>query len=130
MATNNFPAELRYTKDHEWARLEGGLVRVGITAHAVDQLGDITIVDLPKAGRKLASHEHFGDIESVKTTSELFSPIAGEVIEVNGELASQPEIVNESPYQRAWMLVIKPSDADPLSGLMDAVAYAAYVASL
>ena len=92
---SDIPKQLRYTKDHEWARREGDLVRVGITQYAVDQLGDVTLVDLPKAGTELAAAAHFGDIESVKAVSELFAPLSGSVVEVNGELENAPERVNE-----------------------------------
>jgi glycine cleavage system H protein len=126
---SKYPADLKYTKDHEWARVEGGgLVRIGITQYAVEQLGDVTLVDLPKVGAKLESHAHFGDIESVKTVSELFAPVAGEVVEINGALESGPELVNEGPYDKGWMLVIKPSGA--LDGLMDAAAYEQYLGTL
>lgn len=128
MAT--FPADLRYTKDHEWARIEGDLVRVGITSHAVEQLGDVTLVELPAPGRTLTAHERFGDIESVKAVSELFAPIACTVVERNEALASSPELVNESPYDKAWMLVVRASSAGDLEQLLDAAAYEAYVASL
>lgn len=122
------PSELRYTKDHEWARIEGDLVRVGVTAYAVEQLGDVTLVDLPAVGAKLEDHGHFGDIESVKTVSELFAPIAGEVMEINGELEGKPELVNEAPYEAGWMIVMKPTAG--LDGLMDAAAYEAYLGTL
>jgi glycine cleavage system H protein len=105
-------------------------VRVGITAHAVEQLGDITLVDLVKAGSKLDTHGHFGDVESVKAVSELFSPIAGEVVEVNAALASAPESVNEDPYDKGWMVVIKPSSLGDLDSLMDAAAYEAFLGTL
>lgn len=126
----SYPSDLRYTKDHEWTRREGDLVRVGITAFAVEQLGDVTLVDLPEVGRKLADHAHFGDIESVKAVSELFSPISGEVVEVNATLADQPEQVNDAPYAAGWMLVIRPSNPAELESLMDAAAYEAFVGSL
>jgi glycine cleavage system H protein len=124
-----FPADLKYTKEHEWARVEAdGLVRVGITQYAVDQLGDVTLVDLPKVGTKIEAHAHFGDIESVKTVSELFAPVSGEVVEVNAELTNRPELVNEGCYDKGWMVLIRPSG--DLSDLMDAAAYESYVASL
>jgi glycine cleavage system H protein len=125
----NFPADLKYTKDHEWARREGDLIRVGITQYAVDQLGDVTLVDLPSQGDQLASAAHFGDIESVKAVSELFAPLSGSVVEVNGALEKSPELVNESPYDKGWMVVLKPSDPKELDGLMDAAAYQAFVSS-
>ena len=125
---SKYPADLKYTKDHEWARKEGDLVRVGITGYAVEQLGDVTLVDLPKVGQKLDAHAHFGDIESVKTVSELFAPVAGEVVEINGKLESSPELVNEGPYDKGWMVVLK--GAGSLDGLMDAAAYEAYLGTL
>jgi glycine cleavage system H protein len=125
-----FPNDLKYTKDHEWARSEGGLVRIGITEFAVDQLGDVTLVDLLKAGERVAAGGHFGDIESVKAVSELFSPISGEVVEVNDALADSPEQVNDSPYDKGWMIVVRPADAAEVSGLMDAAAYEAFLGTL
>lgn len=127
---SSYPSDLRYTKDHEWTRMENGLVRVGITSFAVEQLGDVTLVDLPQVGHQLESHAHFGDIESVKAVSELFAPISGEVVEVNAALADQPEHVNEAPYATGWMLLIRPSDPAQLNALMDAAAYEAFVGSL
>jgi glycine cleavage system H protein len=128
MAKN--PADLKYTKDHEWARREGDLVRVGITAYAVDQLGDVTLVDLPAKGTQLKAAGHFGDIESVKAVSELFAPIDAEVVEVNAALADKPELVNESPYDKGWMLLLRPKSAADLDALMDATAYEALLGTL
>lgn len=126
---SSYPSDLKYTKDHEWARVEAdGTVKVGVTQYAVDQLGDVTLVDLPKVGAKLEEHGRFGDIESVKTVSELFSPIAGEVVAVNDELDAKPELVNEGPYDKGWMIAIKP--AGSLDGLMDAAAYEAFLGTL
>ena len=96
--TANIPDNLRYTKEHEWARAENGVVRVGVTAHAVEQLGDVTLVDLPVVGAEVKAGDRFGDIESVKTVSELFAPVGGEVVEINDGLESKPEAVNEAPY--------------------------------
>jgi glycine cleavage system H protein len=126
----NYPADLKYTKDHEWARREGDLVRVGITQFAVDQLGDVTLVDLPKPGTKLSTAAHFGDIESVKAVSELFAPVGGEVVEVNATLENKPELVNESPYEKGWMLLVKLSQPNELDKLMDAAAYTAFLGTL
>jgi glycine cleavage system H protein len=125
-----YPNDLKFTKDHEWARLEGELVRIGITAHAVEQLGDVTLVDLPPAGSEVQVNERFGDIESVKAVSELFAPVSGEVVEVNAELESRPEIVNEAPYEQGWMVLIKVSDPSELDSLMDAAAYEEYLGTL
>lgn len=122
-----YPSDLKYTKDHEWARREGDDVRIGITAHAVEQLGDITLIDLTAVGTKVAAQERCGDIESVKTVSELFAPIAGEIVAVNETLESQPEAVNEAPYEQGWMLVIRPDTAADLDTLLDTSAYAAHV---
>jgi len=126
----DIPKELRYTKDHEWAKAAGALIEVGITAYAVTQLGDVTLVDLPAVGTKLEIHKRFGDIESVKTVSELFAPLAGEVAEVNDDLRDKPELVNDTPYEAGWMVRIKPSGAADLSELMDAEQYAAYLGTL
>ena len=125
---SEFPADLRYTKEHEWARKEGDLLVVGITAHAVDQLGDITMVTLPEVGTALTAGEAFGDVDSVKAVSELYAPLDGEVVEVNGALDDAPEQVNEAPYEGGWMLKIKPSDPAAFESLLDATAYAALVA--
>ena len=128
---SEYPTDLKYTKDHEWARDEGnGLVRVGVTGYAVAQLGDVTLIDLPKVGDKLAAHERFGDIESVKTVSELLAPISGEVVETNGLLEDRPELVNEATYGDGWMVVLKLESQDELDGLMDAAAYQTHLGSL
>jgi glycine cleavage system H protein len=124
------PKDLRYTKDHEWARKEGDLLRVGITLHAVGQLGDITLVDLAAPGTRLAEHARFGDIESVKAVSELFAPVAGEIVERNGALESSPETVNADAYGEGWMVLIKPDDAAAFDALLDAHAYDTLLGSL
>jgi glycine cleavage system H protein len=126
----NYPADLKYTKDHEWARLEGNLVRIGITTYAVEQLGDVTLVDLPKTGTAMKAAGHFGDIESVKAVSELFAPISGEVVEVNAALSDNPELINEAPYGDGWMLVVKPADPKDLDKLLDAAGYEKHVGGL
>lgn len=124
MAT--FPAELKYTKDHEWARVDGTRVRVGITQHAVDQLGDITLVNIDaKPGAKLEVGKAFGTVESVKAVSDLFAPVSGTVVEVNKALDANPEAVNESPYENGWMVVIEV--ASGLDELLDVAAYTAHV---
>ena len=128
MAKN--PPDLKYTKDHEWARAEGDLVRVGITAHAVEQLGDVTLIDLPSVGTRIASGKHFGDIESVKAVSELFAPLSGEIVAVNDALKTKPELVNEAPYGDGWMIVLKPAAGTELASLMDAAAYDAFLGTI
>ena len=128
---SDFPEGLQYTKDHEWAKVEGDRVRVGITSFAVEQLGDITLVSFDvKPGDKLEAGKAFGTIESVKTLSDLFAPIAGKVVELNADLDKKPELVNEDCYGKAWMIVIEP-DTKPFSisgsGLLDLAAYTAHV---
>ncbi len=124
------PSDLRYTKEHEWARVEGDLVRIGITAYAVEQLGDVTLVDLPEVGSDLQAGERFGEVESVKAVSELFAPVSGEVVERNEALDDSPELLNESPYDEGWMLLIRPSDDAELGRLMDPAHYEEYLGSL
>ena len=122
------PETLRYTKDHEWLRTEGDEAVVGITAYAAEELGDIVFVELPEIGRTLTRDETLGVIESVKTASDLFSPVAGEVIAINETLADAPELVNSEPYEGGWMVRLKPADADAIEELMDAAAYGESIA--
>jgi glycine cleavage system H protein len=117
------PSELRYTKDHEWVRVEGDEATVGITEYAASQLGDIVFVELPQTGRALEQFATFGVVESVKAVSDLFAPLAGEVVDANGELAGRPELVNEEPYGGGWMVKLRVSDAGQLDELLDAAAY-------
>lgn len=117
------PTELRYTKDHEWVRVEDDVATVGITQYAADQLGDIVFVELPEVGRELAQFATFGVVESVKAVSDLFSPLSGEVIETNGELSSSPELVNGDPYGAGWMIRVRVQDPSQLDDLLDAAAY-------
>ena len=122
------PADLRYTKEHEWARASGGDVAVGITAFAVEQLGDVTLVNFDvKVGDEVAEGKAFGTIESVKTLSDLYAPVAGKVVRINEELASKAELVNEDCYGKAWMIAIAPSDLKAVDALMDAKSYAEFV---
>jgi glycine cleavage system H protein len=123
------PADLRFTKEHEWVRVDGDLATIGITAHAADQLGDIVFVDLPAIGRTFAQHATFGVVESVKAVSDLFAPVGGEVVETNDEaLRGSPELVNTDPYGEGWMLRVRLSDSAQVSGLLDAAAYEALIA--
>ena len=124
-----YPEELRYSKDHEWIRVDGDLGRIGVTDYAQTQLGDVVFLELPEVGQTIVAGDQFGTVESVKAVSELFSPVAGEVVEVNAELTSKPELVNEDPHGEAWMIVVRLSDPAALESLMDAKAYAAFVES-
>ena len=117
------PADLRYTKDHEWVRVAGDTATVGITAFAAEQLGDIVFVELPDVGRTLDQFATFGVVESVKAVSDLFAPVGGEVVEANGALAGKPELVNEDPYEAGWMIKVRLADAGQVDGLLDAAAY-------
>jgi len=122
------PSDLHYTKEHEWVRVEGGVATVGITQHAADQLGDIVFVELPEPGRKLEQFATFGVVESVKAVSDLFAPVAGEVLEGNPGLATTPEVVNSDPYGAGWMLRVRLSDPAQLGQLLDPAAYEALTA--
>jgi glycine cleavage system H protein len=117
------PGDLRYTKDHEWVRLDGDEAVVGITEFAAHQLGDVVFVELPAVGRSLTQHATFGVVESVKAVSDLFAPVGGDVVAVNDALGGQPELVNSDPYGEGWMLRVKVADAGQLDGLLDAAAY-------
>ena len=117
------PGDLRYTKDHEWVRVEGDEAVVGITQYAADQLGDIVFVELPDLGRSLTQHSTFGVVESVKAVSDLFAPVAGEVTGTNPDLTGSPEIVNTDPYGAGWMLRVRLADPAQVDGLLDASAY-------
>jgi len=122
-----YPDNLRYTKEHEWIRVSGSEGTIGVSFFAQKELGDVVFVELPKPGTKLAAGDEFGTIESVKAVSELYSPVAGEVIEVNEALSDNPEIVNEDPYDRGWMIRVKLADESEPAKLMDAAAYKALV---
>ena len=123
----NVPADLRYSKDHEWIRIEGDHAYIGITDFAQGELGDIVFVDIPTEGETLEAEEVFGSVEAVKTVSDLYLPIAGEVVEVNANLDSNPESVNSDPYGAGWMVKIEVADALEADQLMDAEAYAALI---
>jgi len=123
------PTDLRYTKDHEWVRLDGDDATIGITACAADQLGDIVFVELPDTGRTLEQFAAFGVVESVKAVSDLFAPVSGEVAETNGELAGNPELVNSDPYDAGWMLRVRLAEPTQIDDLLDADAYDALIAA-
>ena len=122
--------ELRYTKEHEWARLDAGKVRVGITDFAQKELHEIVMVELPAVGAKVKAAQKFGTVDSVKATSDIFAPVAGEVVEVNGKLEEAPELVNKDPYGQGWMIVIKPANVKELDALLTAAAYQKLVKDL
>ncbi|AGX06085.1 MULTISPECIES: glycine cleavage system protein GcvH [Bacillus] len=120
---SSIPKELRYSEEHEWVKVEGEKVRVGITDFAQSELGDIVFVELPEVGDSITVNEPFGSVESVKTVSELYAPISGKVVEINEELNDSPEFVNESPYEKAWMVVVEPADSSEVDKLMTAEQY-------
>ncbi len=120
----SYPDDVRYTAEHEWARVERGLVTVGVTSYATEQLGDVVFVELPEIGRKLEPMKPFGVVEAVKTVSDLFAPIAGEVVEVNTALADNPALVNQAPFGDGWMIRIKPADPAAVQRLMSSDDYA------
>ena len=122
-----YPEDRRYTKEHEWVKVDGDRARIGITDYAQNQLGDVVFLELPEVGRVLKAGETFGTVESVKAVSELFAPVAGEVVEVNSGLVSSPEAINTDPHGGGWMIVVKPSDPKSVGGLLDAKAYQALV---
>lgn len=122
-----FPSNLRYTKDHEWIRLDGDVATVGITDFAQGELGDIVFVDIPTEGEVLSAEEVFGSVEAVKTVSDLYLPVAGEVLEVNAAIDGQPDLVNSDPYGQGWMVRVKVASVAEVEALMDADAYRALV---
>jgi len=119
----DYPDDVRYTQDHEWAKQEGGVVTVGITSYATDQLGDVVFVELPEVGRRLEAGKSFGVVEAVKTVSDLFAPVSGEVVEVNGAIGDNPALVNQSPFGDGWMVKIRPADAGEFGKLLSNVDY-------
>ncbi len=124
------PRDCKYSKEHEWVRIEGGLAAVGITDYAQDQLGDIVYVELPPLGEILTQFQPFGVVESVKAASDLYAPLSGEVLEVNEELAEHPEFVNQDPYGQGWMIRIEPSDTSELENLLTAEEYEEHLKGL
>jgi len=123
-----YPAQYRYTKEHEWIDLKDGIATIGITDYAQHELGDVVFVELPKVGSKTVAGKSFGTVESVKAVSELYAPAAGEVIDVNTALQNTPEKINTDPHAAGWLIKIRLSNAAEISGLMDAAAYEAYIA--
>lgn len=119
----NIPAELKYTKDHEWVRIDGDIATVGITEFAQSELGDIVYVEIETVGETVDQEEVFGSVEAVKTVSDLFMPLSGEILEFNDNLESNPELVNSDPYGEGWMIKVKISDASQVDSLLDASAY-------
>jgi glycine cleavage system H protein len=122
-----FPADLKYTKEHVWVRIAGAEAIVGITDHAQKELGDIVFIETPKPGAALAAGKPFGVVESVKSVSDVYAPVGGTVARVNEALAATPEVVNKDPYGAGWLIAVSPADAAQIAGLMDAAAYEAYV---
>jgi glycine cleavage system H protein len=124
---SSIPADLRYTAEHEYLKSSGDIVQIGITDYAQGELGDVVFVELPKVGDKFKAHDVFGTIEAVKAVSELYSPIAGEVVEINSRLDGEPALVNSDPYGDGWMIKMRATDAANQTGLMDAAAYKTHV---
>jgi glycine cleavage system H protein len=122
-----YPNDYRYTKDHEWVRLQDGTATVGITDYAQHELGDVVYVELPKIGAKLTAGKSFGTVESVKAVSEIYAPVSGEVSETNASLGGAPELINTDPHGQAWLIKLKNADAAEIANLMDSTAYQAYV---
>jgi glycine cleavage system H protein len=117
------PKDLRYTKDHEWVKVDGDVATVGVTDYAANQLGDVVFVDLPAVGKSVDQFATFGVVESVKAVSDLYAPVSGDVAEVNGELGGKPELVNSDPFGDGWMIKVRVKDPSQLDGLLDAAAY-------
>ncbi len=123
-----YPTDYRYTKEHEWIKLDGAMGTIGITDYAQHELGDVVFVELPQAGAKLAAGQTFGTVESVKAVSEIYSPVSGEVTETNAALSNEPEKINQDPHGAAWLIKIKIANPSEVNALMDAAAYQAYIA--
>ena len=124
-----YPADYRYTKDHEWIKVDGPVGVIGITDYAQSELGDVVFAELPKVGAAMKAGESFGTIESVKAVSEIFTPVSGEITEINSKLVDTPEIINKDPHGSAWLVKIRLSDPKEVSALMDAAAYESYIAA-
>src|SRR5215471_4842140 len=123
-----YPANFRYTKEHEWVNVEGGVATIGITDYAQTELGDVVFAELPKVGAKLEAGKSFGNVESVKAVSEIYAPVAGEVSATNDELTKTPELLNSDPHGKGWMVKVKLANAAEINSLMDAAAYEAFIA--
>jgi glycine cleavage system H protein len=121
--TAMYPEDLKYTREHEWARVEGNRATIGITDYAQDALGDIVYVDIPATGTAVTAGERFGEVESTKSVSDIYSPVSGTITDRNGDLDKSPEIINSDPYGRGWLVVVEVSDTAQLDGLMDAETY-------
>jgi glycine cleavage system H protein len=127
---SNIPENLRYSKDHEWVKVDGDIAAIGITDYAQHALGDVVYIDMPRAGDKLGAHEAFGSVESVKAVSEIFTPLAGEIVEVNDDLNDTPEAVNSDPYGAAWMIKIKMDNPGEADAMLSAEEYEEYLSSV
>ena len=125
----SIPKELRYSEDHEWIKVEGNKARIGITAFAQSELGDIVFMELPEVGDEITLGESFGSVESVKTVSELNAPLSGKIVEINEELGDEPQFVNESPYEKGWMIVVELSDESQIDNLLTAEKYEAMISN-
>ena len=125
----SIPKELRYSEDHEWIKVDGNKARIGITAFAQSELGDIVFMELPEVGDEITLGESFGSVESVKTVSELNAPISGKIVEINEELGDEPQFVNESPYEKGWMIVVELSDESQIDNLLSAEKYEAMISN-
>ena len=125
----SIPKELPYSEDHEWIKMEGNKVRIGITEFAQSELGDIVFMELPEVGDEITLGESFGSVESVKTVSELNAPISGKIVEINEELGDEPQFVNESPYEKGWMIVVELSDESQIDNLLSAEKYEAMISN-
>lgn len=119
----NIPDDVKYTKDHEWAKLSGDTVTIGVNDYAQDQLGEIVFVELPEVGDTFSKGDEFGSVESVKAVSEIYIPVSGEIVQINESLEDAPELVNESCYDKGWLIKVKPDDVSELDNLMDKAAY-------
>jgi glycine cleavage system H protein len=123
-----YPSDFRYTKDHEWVKVEGNFALVGITDYAQHELGDIVFVELPKVGTRLSARQSFGTVESVKAVSDIYAPVSGEVVETNVALNNTPETLNVDPHNKGWIIKLRLADTGELSSLLDAAAYKSYIA--